>query len=361
MSPELRSRITVATGDTVSGGTSEQLVNDEQEAPPRRRGRPSRNAVTATTNSVQDKALPVEDTMDTSEDNVQAEDQTNELDQQMLENETNPTSFIENLRAQVSPTLPPVLSASNTPEPSENESLESLNDTLFPTKKRGRLVKRALHHAANLPPPPAAFKGNSPHTNSSEESSSIFFTRQEYENHSIYSLAKPFELSKNSPQSSVANQNKIQSMSSNLKSSAGSKSNDHKDDVLSGLLSSISAQKLARTDSNSKFKGGQDNNVDDQSRSTTSTEKTYTEFMDDLAIAASAAGVASSAFVDRSGLFGGKQTEALSQRSRFSKEEHLKFMQVGELLKSNVGEPANHVISEILKLLNNMNIRHPWF
>ncbi|KAG2173200.1 hypothetical protein INT43_004574 [Umbelopsis isabellina] len=335
MSPELRSRTTTASSDTTAVEESAQIANNEQKAPPRRRGRPSRNAVTVATENVQDTTVPVEDPMDESEDNILTDEQNMLVDRQVSEKETTPTNFMENLRAQVSPTLPPTLSASNTPEPTENQSLEPSDDAIFPAKKRGRLVKRALHHVANLPPPPVAFKCNSPQTESLEDSSSIFFSRQEYENHSIYSLAKPFELSKTIPQSNAANQNKTQSLSSNLKSSAGSRQEVDKDDVLSGLLSSISAQKNARTDSIAKLKSGSDNSVEDYSRSTPSLEDTYSVFMDDLTIAASAAGVAPPAFADRAILSGGKQTEPLPQRSRFSKEEHMKFMQIGELLKSN--------------------------
>lgn len=361
MSPELRSRTTTASSDTNAVEENVQTANDEQKAPPRRRGRPSRNAVTVPTDNVHDTTVPVEDPMDESEDNILMEEHTPLVDRHFSEKETTPTNFMENLRAQVSPTLPPTLSGSNTPEPSENESLESSDGALYPAKKRGRLVKRALHHVANLPPPPVAFKCNSSQTESLDDGSSAFFTRQDYENHSIFSLAKPFELSKTIPQSNTANQNKTQSMSPNVKSSAGPRQQVDKDDVLSGLLSSISAQNNTRTDSFAKLKGGQDNSMEDHSRSTPSVDDTYSEFMDDLTIAASAAGVAPSAFADRPVLSGAKQTEILPQRSRFGREEHMKFMQIGELLKSNVSQSITLLHTCTLELLIDLIISHLWF
>jgi hypothetical protein len=234
-----------------------------------------------------------------------------------------PMEVIDSLRAHVSPTLPPTPSAGNTPNTSDNEMADS--SAIEPhKKKRGRLVKGSVRHAAQLPPPPTPFKCGQDGTQAGD---TLFFTQKEYNDRSIYNLQKPFEMFK---MTSEPTSTKAQSAVTTPKTVAtpSPRPEGGTPDVLGGLLTSISAQSEARLDLKSRSKNMLDSVPADYSANTPSSA--HSEHMDDLTIAAVSAGVPLVASGDRS--------QAKHPRtSRFSREDHLKYMQTGELLKSNVG------------------------
>lgn len=331
MTPELRNR-NIPSGPVVE---SEEIYSDPpltstpgpQSTAPKRRGRPpskNRNPTIEPPSSaptLSEEIIPADNPMQLDE-----VEQSSGLAPVTYSNLA-PMEVIDSLRAQVSPTLPPTPSAGNTPNTSDNEMADSsVIDP--PKKKRGRLVKGSVRHAAQLPPPPTPFKCLNDDV--SQAGGTLFFTQKEYNDRSIYSLQKPFEMFKMASEPTLT---KPQSAAAMPKAVAtpSPRPEGETHDVLGGLLTSISAQGEARLDSKSKSKNVSDSASVDYSANIIPSERTHTEHMDDLSIAAVSAGVSLVGSGERA------QTKH-SRMSRFSREEHLKYMQTGELLKSNVSE-----------------------
>ncbi|KAI8575918.1 hypothetical protein K450DRAFT_259387 [Umbelopsis ramanniana AG] len=326
MSPELRNR-NIPSGPVVE---SEQIHSDspvtsaqEPQSTPKRRGRPpSKNKNTnveppASTPPAAEEIMPADDAMQLDEFAESSGSAT------VTYTNMAPMEVIDSLRAHVSPTLPPTPSAGNTPNTSDNEMADS-PAIEPPKKKRGRLVKGSVRHAAQLPLPPTPFKcGN----DGSQAGETLFFTQKEFNDRSIYNLQKPFEMFKMASEPTSA---KAQSAATTPKTVAtpSPRPEGEAPDVLGGLLTSISAQSEARLDLKSRSKNVSDSVPLDYSANTPSSERGHSEHMDDLTIAAVSAGVP---------LVGsGERSQAKYPRmSRFSREEHLKYMQTSELLRSN--------------------------
>jgi hypothetical protein len=337
MSPELRNR-NIPSGPVVE---SEEIHSDppttfaqEPQSTPKRRGRPpskNRNTIVeppSSTPPAAEEAVPVDDLMQLDESAVSYGLATVKYTNMA------PMEVIDTLRAQVSPTLPPTPSAGNTPNTSDNEMADS---SVFEPlkKKRGRLVKGSVRRAAQLPPPPTPFKCAN---DGSQAGETLFFTQKEYNDRSIYNLQKPFEMFK---MASEPTSTKAQSAVSTPKTVAtpSPRPEGETRDVLGGLLTSISAQSEARLDSKSRSKNALDIVSVDHSANTPSSERPHSEHMDDLTIAAVSAGVPLVGSGERA-----HAQNKYPRMSRFSREEHLKYMQTGELLKSNVGQRRNGII-----------------
>jgi hypothetical protein len=329
MSPELRNRNvpSVSVGDTEdSPSNSPQRSAQEQQSPLKRKGRPPSKKGNTIVEQPPSTPPATEDTI-SADDSMQLDELADSSSHPIQSyNNATPMEVIDTLRSQISPTLPPTSSAGNTPNTSDNE-MADMTAIDSPKRKRGRLVKGSLRHAAQLPPPPTPFKCNN---NISEDEDALFFRQNEYNTRSIYNLQKPFEMFK---MTSEASSSKTQSAISIPKAAATPSPRPEGDahDVLGGLLTSISAQNESRIDLKAKSKNTLESSSTDFSANITSNERPHSELMDDLAIAAASAGAPLSVSGER--LLHNKYP----RMSRFSKEEHLRYMQTSELLKSNVG------------------------
>lgn len=340
MSPELRSRdvpSAITTISTAEAANGRQKTTPAQQSTPKRLGRPPRNSQPIQEEIVSmpaDKAEMevIDDSMETEEQFVTASEQTSE------QGSTTPMDFMDTLRDQVSPTLPPVQSARNTPDVSDSEMADQNSSPPSPKKKRGKLVKGSVRHAAALPPPPTPFKVATSSNPQHEFRSTLFFTQQEYNDLSVFTLQKPFEILKANTTSNKPSGGKLPSTVTTPKATTSSRPYEASHDVLGGLLTSMSAQTETRINSRVKSMASQDAmSVDQDLLVTTPSDRLQAEYLDDLSIAASAAGVSIPSIEVRNTTSGQHSPAKQARRSKFRKEEQLKFMQTGELLKSNVG------------------------
>lgn len=348
MSPELRNRdvpSVTAAKNAADTAAQHQDVTSGLQSVPKRRGRPARNTephVEQLVGTPEANEAPqvIDEPMEFEEEIGMAGEQMS------LQETTTPMGFMDTMRSQVSPTLPPMQSASNTPDVSDNETVEQTIQPPSPKKKRGRLVKGSVRHAAALPTPPTPFKVESRLSNASSKGrSSLFFSSQEYKDQSIYSLQKPFEILKVNPESNHPSPSRPQSSPTIPKATATSRPEGKDHDVLGGLLTSMSAQAETRINSKPKANPSQEPmSVDQNPLMVTPGDRVHSDFIDDLTIAASAAGVPVSAL---EGLATSPSTQQMAakpaKKSKFTKEEHLKFMQIGELLKTNVSYRDLHM------------------
>jgi hypothetical protein len=348
MSPELRNRdvpSVTAAKSAADTAVQHQDVTSGLQSVPKRRGRPARNTephVEQLVGTPEANEAPqvIDEPMEFEEEIGMAGEQMS------LQEITTPMGFMDTMRSQVSPTLPPMQSASNTPDVSDNETVEQTIQPPSPKKKRGRLVKGSVRHAAALPAPPTPFKVESRLSNAvSKGQSSLFFSSQEYKDQSIYSLQKPFEILKMNPESNHPSPSRPQSSPTIPKATATSRPEGKDHDVLGGLLTSMSAQAETRINSKPKVNPSQEPmSVDQNPPMVTPGDRVHSDFIDDLTIAASAAGVPVSAL---EGLVTSPSTQQMAakpaKKSKFTKEEHLKFMQIGELLKTNVSYRDHHM------------------